>query len=110
VNNKQLLETSGELVKECFKLLSTKGHDYTGGDDDALANFKYVGLRTGLDPKQVWAVYFNKHIEAIFTYIKRGELKSESVESRIQDAINYLLLLNGLIKEEEQKNTELKIK
>jgi hypothetical protein len=105
MTNKQLLESSGEIMKECFKLLQTKGHDYTGGDDDALANFKYVGTRTGLDPKQVWAVYFNKHVEAIFTYIKRGELKSETVESRIQDAINYLLLLNGLI-QEKNNNTK----
>ena len=91
-----------EMLKECFKTLDFKGHDYTGAaEEDALANFKLVAHTTGLTPLQVWSVYFHKHVDAIMTFIKKGELKSETIDSRILDAINYLLLLNGLIKETE---------
>jgi len=93
-----------EVIVECLKLLDFKGHDYTGAaDDDALANFKLVAHTTGLTPLQVWSVYFHKHVDAIMTFVKKGELKSEKIDTRIQDAINYLLLLNGLIKENEKK-------
>ena len=65
-----------------------------------MANFKLVARNTGLTPLQVWSVYFHKHIDSIMTFVKKGELKSESIDSRIHDSINYLLLLNGLIKEQ----------
>ncbi len=92
---------SKEMMIECFKILEKKGHDYTLGSNDALGNFKLIASRTGLTPLQVFSVYFLKHVDSILTYVKNGELKSETIESRIQDAINYLLLLHGLIKEKE---------
>jgi len=98
----KLNELNKDIIKECFKLLNDKGHDYTGANEDTLANFKMVAQRTGLSPLQVWTVYFTKHADAIQTYIRKGELKSETIESRIEDAINYLLLLNGLIKEKNE--------
>jgi hypothetical protein len=101
MNIEKFNELNKEMMKNCYTLLNQKGHDYTNGEQDALYNFKLVATRTGLTPLQVWSVYFTKHIDAIYTYLKKGELKSEPIDSRIQDAINYLLLLNGLIKEKE---------
>ena len=94
-------ELNKDIIRQCFKLLNDKGHDYTEAGTDALANFKLVSSRVGLSPLQVWSVYFTKHIDSLDTYIKKGELKSETIDSRIQDSINYLLLLNALVKEKE---------
>jgi len=85
-----------------FKLMETKGAEYTQEDKDVLANFKQNGTELGVDPLLVWGIYMNKHISAIKTYLKNRSVKStESIESRFTDARNYLLLGLALIKEGE---------
>ena len=92
-----------EFLKERFvdilELNYTKGNDYAG-DEDVFANFKRNAQRLGLQPHEVWGVYFMKHIDAIETYLRTGNLESEPIESRIDDAILYLLLLRGMIEDD----------
>lgn len=87
---------------KCAKLLMAKGKDYAG-DQDALSNFKGVARRLGLSKYQVWGVYFLKHIMSITNSIianpKNPQVESEPLESRITDAINYLVLFEALLKE-----------
>ena len=85
-------------------LLELKGADYTGGNADRLHNFKDNAKILDIDPETVWAVYFMKHIAAIMTYVKDGKVQSENITGRIDDAINYLYLLEGLI---EDKRAEM---
>ena len=99
MTNEKFTEISKQMMKNCFELLTYKGQDYTNGNIDVLHNFKKTASNVELTPLQVWSVYFQKHIDAIHTYIQKGELKSETIDSRIQDAINYLLLLHGLVEE-----------
>lgn len=94
-----------EILPKCFKIMKSKGMSYSGVYiDDKLANFKRVASETGLTPLQVWNVYFLKHKDAISSYIRGEYNDSESIEGRIQDGINYLFLLYGLIKEEKEKD------
>jgi hypothetical protein len=81
-------------------ILKVKGADYTRHEEDRLSNFKRSAATIGLTPLQVWAVFFNKHVDAIMAFIKTGKTESEGIESRLDDAINYLHLLEALIKEE----------
>jgi len=76
----------------------TKGHDYAG-EDDALRNFKEQAAEYGLTPEQVWGVFFGKHLKAIQTFVREGDVASEPIEGRIHDAILYLFLLLGLNQE-----------
>jgi hypothetical protein len=85
------------------KLLAEKGADYTQQSPDVHHNFKVVAEWTGLTPLQVWSVYFAKHILAIMSYVKNGDVKSESIEGRFRDAGNYLLLGEGILPEENMK-------
>ncbi len=80
-------------------LLLRKGADYTRHSDDRLSNFKRNAEALGLTPFQVWAVYFNKHIDAIMAFVKSGKAESEAIEGRLDDAINYLYLFEGLVQE-----------
>jgi hypothetical protein len=93
-----------KMVEEEESTMIQKGHEYTIGSDDKLANFKNVAKDTGLRPMQVWAVYFLKHIASICNYVKDGrEASNEPIEGRIMDARNYLALLRGLIEEYREK-------
>lgn len=91
------------LIDKIFKTAEAKGEDYTKGSVDVLANFKEVGKKLKLNPKQILLVYMDKHQEAIANYIQtNGRSESEPIEERIIDNINYLLLLWGLIVEENE--------
>lgn len=87
-----------------------KSAEYSGRED-VLRNFKGQGKRLNLDPVQVLAVYFGKHIDSIETFVR--ELAScdsytarvalvnrgEGLVSRLDDARNYLDLLECLLVE-----------
>jgi hypothetical protein len=77
------------------ELNDTKGREYAS-DCDATANFKARATEMGIDPLQVWGIFFGKHIDAIYAYIRNGRTLSEPIESRIDDAILYLILLKAL--------------
>lgn len=85
-------------------LTATKGKDYSR-DDDQLANFKRTARQLNLMPGAVWLVLFNKHYDAIISAIcnsgDRNYRPSEPVEGRIDDAILYLVLLKGLLREQQ---------
>ena len=85
-----------------LELLRQKGQAYSG-DADAFANFKRNAEKLGLTRYQIWAVYCGKHLDAIFGAIRKNPNfpvdPSEGMQGRIDDSINYLELLSGLVKE-----------
>lgn len=100
-------------MEGCDKLLTVKGSDYTGGgeqeDRARLKNFFDCGRDLGLSPFKILAVYWHKHVTAVYTFLKRGQVESEPIEGRIMDVINYMLLLYKLIaveKREAARNAE----
>ena len=91
-------------IKACNDILAVKGFDYTQGSPNRLQNFDRNAERLGMRPEQVLAVYMNKHLDAIDTFIKHGRVESEPIDGRIHDAINYLLLLYKMVKRAERWN------
>lgn len=92
------------VLKECDRLLTVKGHDYTQGDlkraHGRLKNFYRSAEKLGVPARTVLAVYLAKHMDAIETFLKLGQVESEPIEGRICDAINYLLLLAKMVRVE----------
>ena len=84
--------------------------EYTVGnqDDDVFTNFRSIGDRLGIDPKIVLSIYLLKHMDSIRSYLKHGQTFTEDISGRIADAINYLVLLNGLIEVEKEDNHKRK--
>lgn len=94
-----------------------KGPEYAGSaaryaddDKDVLANFKRQGDRWGTSPLLPTGVYFGKHIDSIETFVREAtregltlaqqrELayKGEGILSRLDDARNYLDLMECLL-------------
>lgn len=88
------------FLTTCFETMKAKGHEYTQGDVDRLKNFRETAKDLNLTMPQVWYTYFYKHLCAIKTYIRDGHVTSnETIASRIQDCIVYLLLLYRMTEE-----------
>jgi hypothetical protein len=102
MKKEDFLEMIADEWQRIYDLTASKGEEYSRSDDQ-LANFKRNASDLGLTPEQVWSVYFNKHIDSIKTYIRRvsegqDPKLSESIDSRISDAILYLLLFKAMVK------------
>lgn len=100
-------ETFTQLVTDTMKstgdLLVSKGAEYAG-DVDRLSNFKRGANLTGCTPLQVAFIYLSKHYDSLATYVQNDAAgltlaTSEPIEGRLDDLINYCLLLKALIVE-----------
>ncbi len=95
-----------ETVASTADLLRVKGGEYAGSKD-RLANFKRGGELTGVTPLQCAFVYASKHYDAIATFVRDDAAgtkreRSESIEGRFDDLINYCILMKALVREEGQ--------
>lgn len=94
MNSKNFVEMFDAMCEDEKNILISKGKEYRcGQEDDVLANFKRNAQLMGMSPSQVWAIYFMKHIDAILNFVRDGKThSSESIDSRVFDARNYLAL------------------
>lgn len=108
MNRVQFITHVKERQEQKIALLQAKGAAYSGADD-CFANFKRNAEKLGLSKYQIWAVYCGKHLDSIFNSIKNDPNhpvdKSEGLQGRIDDAINYLELLSGMLSEDENLKT-----
>lgn len=104
MTNENRIEVAQGIFKDVIKLLTEKGGAYAG-QGDALSNFKRNAERLGLTKYQIWAVYFNKHIDSINNAIQDSPNapvdKTEGLRGRINDAITYLTILECLLQENQ---------
>jgi len=90
------------IFKDLQNINITKGTEYANSED-RLGNFKRIAATLQLSPEKVCYVYLRKHLDAIeYVLLGKKEL-SETFESRIKDAIMYLILLNALHIEESKE-------
>lgn len=92
-----------DTVNKVVELSDLKGGEYAG-DDDRLANFRRNGERLGLPMEVVWAVYVNKHIDAVIQFIHdlstgKERKRMEPLEGRVDDIIVYMLLFKAMLQE-----------
>ena len=94
-----------ETMQSIKQLLVVKGGEYAGSED-RLSNFKRGAQLTGATPLQVAFIYASKHYDAIATYVRdeasgTERPRSESIEGRLDDLINYMILTKAIIKEDK---------
>jgi hypothetical protein len=90
------------------RMRDTKGKEYAK-TADRFDNFNRLSAKLGLPRNKVWQVYFQKHLDAVESYIENGKAySSEPILGRIVDLITYLTLLGGMI-EEDQKPSVAKV-
>ena len=95
----ELLEERFNKTRETY---SKKMNEYANDSDVFLSFKKGVGFSFQDTPEGVAWEYACKHFESIKTIISKipDEIPSdELIDEKIGDAINYLIILEGLIKE-----------
>lgn len=97
--NKMLDETFSTIRE----LSTKKGGEYAG-DTDRLLNFRRNADAAGTTKELIWRVYVSKHWDAIMQYeqdIRNGKTRDrlESLESRVDDIIVYMLLFKAMLRE-----------
>lgn len=103
MNNEDFCAVVESTVNDLQSLLTIKGGEYAGSED-RLANFKRGAALTGTTPLQVAFIYASKHYDAIATFVRdqasgTERPRSESIEGRLDDLMNYCLLMKGLVRE-----------
>ena len=100
-----------EILERTTKVLSTKSDEYST-ESDKLWNFKRAGKMLNCTPEKALVGMWTKHIISILDIVDK--LDSDGgfmdmndhydehlamIEEKITDAINYLILLEALIRE-----------
>ena len=96
-----------DLVKErCEKIVSvlaSKEKEYAAGED-RFHNFKVAGRISDCSPEKALKGMWMKHIVSVFDLIdwcdsETEKLTSDLIDEKIGDSINYLVLLEGMLKD-----------
>lgn len=84
--------------------------EYARSELDVLSNFNRVGATVQIsgpngNPLPIGAaacccVYLLKHIDGILAYVSGNKRQRDSIQGRIDDAVNYLHLLSAILEEE----------
>lgn len=110
MKEQEFLDIMNRMEETEHTIMGTKGMEYTVGDlkTDRLANFYRIAKELDQSPLVVCYIYLKKHLDSIACYVKNGiEYTDEKIEGRINDARNYMILLNAII-QEEKKNSAFK--
>ena len=102
MTNKKFASILDQRIIKIRSVLSAKACEYAS-DDDRLHNFKKAACFTRETPSQVCTGFFLKHLVSVLDiveeYARLDFRKSELVDEKIGDAINYLILLEALLTE-----------
>ena len=90
-----------DVVAHALTVLRQKNSDYSRGKGSTAA-FDSISDELGMSSEKVWAVFAQKHWQAIMRFIKDGAVESEAIEERITDMINYFILLAVILKKKNE--------
>lgn len=104
MNQKEFIETKKYILEKALDIMNAKQPEYTNKSIDVLHNFKSTAESIGITPMEVWAVFFNKHIQAILSHAGDPYMhQAEPIDSRYADALNYLFLGFAMLVEDQSK-------
>jgi hypothetical protein len=104
MNQKEFIETKNYILSKAEDIMNAKQPEYTNKSIDVLHNFKSTAESIGITPMEVWAVFFNKHIQAILSHAGDPNMhQAEPIDSRYADALNYLFLGFAMLVEDQNK-------
>lgn len=104
-------EEFDEIVKGRLTIVQDiliKGGAEYASDSNRLSNFENLASRlirvtNGITPEDVCLIFMQKHIDGIYTYINTKQEQRDSIFGRITDAINYLLILECILRADSGK-------
>ena len=93
-----------EIIPNLMRTRDAGQKEYAHSKGDVFANFKRVAQSIDSTRVKVLMVYLLKHIDGIMSYVNGHKSQREDVSGRITDAIVYLLLLRGMVDEQNETN------
>lgn len=104
MNHKEFNILLKEILSRTTTVLATKSAEYST-DKDKLHNFKRACQMLKCTPEKALVGMWTKHIISILDIVDEEkvigiDIDVAIIEEKITDAINYLILLEALLKEE----------
>ena len=100
MNRKQMAKMMEGIMKQVGVMRDEGQKEYAHDDNDVFANFNRISHLLGVDRKKVLMTYMLKHVDGVAAYVKGHKSQREDVTGRITDIIVYLMLLWGMIEED----------
>lgn len=100
MTHEQFAEHTEKLFDEIRSIGQTKGKEYADGQN-RFANFLDIAKEVDSRPELVLYTYMVKPWRAIQSFLRDGKVYSEPIQGRIRDVIVYLMMLDGLITEQQ---------
>lgn len=98
MNTERFQELFEEQIERSRNVLCSKAKEYA--TEDRLHNFKVAAALEGQTTEQALAGMMAKHTVSVYDMCESGEsYPIELWEEKITDHINYLLLLNAVVRE-----------
>ena len=92
-----------EIMPTITAMRNAGQKEYAQNKNEVFANFIRTGVDIDIPSDKVLMAFLLKHIDGICAHVKGHKSQREHVTGRITDAIVYLMLLWGMIKEQEKK-------
>jgi hypothetical protein len=90
-----------ERIQRCHAKLGEKSAEYA--DEDVLRNFKQAGHLERRTPRQALVGMMTKHVVSVYDLQHREHVSEDMWDEKLTDTINYLLLLEACLAEEEME-------
>lgn len=91
-------------VEHCLNLLTRKGKEYAGENDDRLVAFKKAAALQGTSHAEAAFGMLAKHLVSVADMVAEPEKYSpDKWDEKIGDSINYLLIIRAIAEEERHE-------
>lgn len=103
MKHEDLFKLHEEMCAKALAKMRKKSVDYSGGNRDALINFK-SSLELGVEPELGLMTRLKDKMMRVASFIKNGilQVEDETVLDTLIDSINYPILCMGLIMDRKQ--------
>lgn len=105
MNTRKFERIVKEFIEEVNRVRFQAQQEYAE-TDNVFQNFEETAERLGISREEVLYVFLDKHLRGVARWIRGVKDQRDAVEGRIIDAINYLIILYAMIRDEEDKFKE----
>lgn len=100
-------ELVAKRIGKCVDILCQKAEGYAA-PEDRLHNFKVAAALQGITPREAIRGMMAKHTVSVYDMCKNATVYSDAVwDEKLTDSINYLLLLEAIIQDENTEKAEV---
>ena len=98
MDEQKFMNIAGRATARSFKILESKGKEYTTEDGDRLGQFKVASGISGSNEAEALLGMMNKHYSSVVDMAKHPKMHNlETWREKLDDIRNYTLLFEGVL-------------